>query len=108
MKNLFLHGDLEEEIYMEIPSGFDKGTRPNKVCQLKKVLYGLKQSLKAWFCRFVNVMIGLGYKQSQRDHTLLIKHNEIEGVTILLVYVDDVIVTGDEWKREIDTQAMSD
>ena len=92
VKNAFLHGDLDEEIYMNIPPGFE-GNTSNKVCKLKKDLYGLKQSPRAWFGRFVKVMKKFGYKQSQGDHTLFIKHSAIRGVTGLLVYVDDIIMT---------------
>ncbi|RVX08966.1 hypothetical protein CK203_013772 [Vitis vinifera] len=53
-----------EEIYMNIPPGFEENTG-NKVCKLKKALYGLKQSPKAWFERFAKVMKEFGYKQSQ-------------------------------------------
>ena len=67
--------------------------------QARKGLYGLKQSPRAWFGRFSNVMTSLGYKQSQGDHTLFFKHSVSGEVTILLVYVDDIIVTGDD-KRE--------
>ena len=74
VKNAFLHGDLDEEIYMNIPSGFE-GNIGNKVCKLKKALYGLKQSPRAWFGRFSKVMKDSGYKQSQGDHTLFIKHS---------------------------------
>ncbi|RDX86621.1 hypothetical protein CR513_32031, partial [Mucuna pruriens] len=52
VKNVFLHGDLEEEVYMEIPPGFYSHNEKNKVCRLKKALYGLKQSPRAWFGRF--------------------------------------------------------
>ena len=55
--------------------------------------YGLKQSLKAWFGRFAKVIKEFGYKQSQGDHTLFIKHSTTGGVIALLVYVDDIIVT---------------
>ncbi|RVW32244.1 Copia protein [Vitis vinifera] len=55
IKNSFLHGDLDEEIYMNIPPGFEENTG-NKVCKLKKALYGLKQSPRAWFGRFEKVM----------------------------------------------------
>ena len=63
VKNVFLHGELEEEIYMSIPPRFS-GSDENKVCRLKKALYGLKQSPCAWFGRFAKVMIANGYKQS--------------------------------------------
>ena len=49
VKNAFLHGDLDEEIYMEIPPGFGFNLEGNKVCKLKKALYGRKQSPRAWF-----------------------------------------------------------
>ena len=80
---------------MNIPSGFE-GNTSNKVCKLKKALYGLKQSPRAWFGRFVKVMKESGYKQSQGDHTLFIKHLVVGGVTARLIYVDDVIVTGND------------
>ncbi|RDX81899.1 hypothetical protein CR513_37377, partial [Mucuna pruriens] len=67
VKNVFLHIDLEEEIYMEIPPVFYSHNEKNKICKLKKVLYGLKQSPRAWFGRFAQVMICLGYRQSQGD-----------------------------------------
>jgi hypothetical protein len=48
VKNVFLHGDLQEEVYMEQPPGYVDQTRPNLVCRLKKALYGLKQTPRAW------------------------------------------------------------
>ncbi|PKU79659.1 Retrovirus-related Pol polyprotein from transposon TNT 1-94 [Dendrobium catenatum] len=94
VKNAFLHGDLEEEIFMEIPPGFKGKSEGNKVCKLKKALYGLKQSPRAWFGKFSKFMLLNGYQQSQGDHTLFFKHSDSGGVTILLVYVDDIILTG--------------
>ena len=99
VKNAFLHGELEEEIYMTIPPWFN-GSDGNEVCRLKKTLYGLKQSPCAWFERFAKVMIANGYKQSQGDHTLFIKHSISGGVTTLIVYVDDIIVTGNDEKEK--------
>ena len=55
VKNVFLHGDLDEEIYMNIPPRIE-GNTGNKVCKLKKALYELKQSPRAWFGRFTKVM----------------------------------------------------
>ena len=100
VKNAFLHGELDEEIYMEVPPGFEKKLAARTVCKLKKALYGLKQSPRAWFGRFARVMLHKGYKQSQGDHTLFIKHSPSGGVTALLVYVDDIIVTGDDVKEK--------
>ncbi|RVW82043.1 Retrovirus-related Pol polyprotein from transposon TNT 1-94 [Vitis vinifera] len=99
VKNAFLHGDLDEEIYMNIPPGFEENTG-NKVCKLKKALYGLKQSPRAWFGRFAKVMKESRYKQSQGDHTLFIKHSATGGVTALLGYVDDIIVTGNDEREK--------
>ena len=82
---------------MNIPPGFE-GKIGNKVCKLKKVLYGLKQSPSAWFGIFTKVMKEFGYKQSQGDHTLFIRHSAIVGVIALLVYVDDIIMTGNDEK----------
>ncbi|RDX78328.1 Copia protein, partial [Mucuna pruriens] len=83
VKNAFFHGDLEEEVYMEIPSGFYSHNEKNK-------------SPRAWFERFVQAMISLGNRQSQGDHTLFIKHSPHGRITLLLVYVDDMIVIGDD------------
>ena len=62
IKNAFLHGDLDEEIYMTVPLGFEEGYDTNKVCKLKKALYGLKQSPRAWFGKFTKTMKMLGFK----------------------------------------------
>jgi hypothetical protein len=52
----FFHGDVEEEIYMEIPPGLKDSSSVGKVCKLKKALYGLKQSPRAWFKQFSRAM----------------------------------------------------
>lgn len=62
VKNAFLHGDLEEEIYMEVPLGFSSTNEEQVACRLKKALYRLKQSPRAWFGRFTKVMMSLGFK----------------------------------------------
>lgn len=102
VKNAFLHRDLKEEVYMEIPPVYDPTSGSNKVCRLNKAIYGLKQSPRAWFGRLTHVMVSLGYKQSQGDHTLFIKHAQNVKLTLLLVYVDDMIITGnDEFRKKI-------
>lgn len=79
MKNTFLLGELEEEIYMEIPPRFSKGTKANQLCKQKKALYGCKQFPKAWFERFAKVMLVMGYRQNQEDHILFVKHSNSMG-----------------------------
>lgn len=95
VKNTFLHGDLQEEVYMEIPPGFGTQETIGKVCKLKKSLYGLKQSPGACFGRFKKEVCSMGYKQSSADHTLFFKHH-LGKITILAVYVDDIVITGDD------------
>lgn len=79
---------------MNVPLSFESKER--MVCKLKKALYGLKLSPRAWFGRFTKIMTTLGYKQSQGDHTLFLRHSKLGGLTALLVYVDDIIVTGND------------
>jgi hypothetical protein len=95
VKNTFLHGDLQEEVYMEIPHGLSKPDIVGKVCRLKKSLYGLKQSPRAWFDRFRRALCSMGYKQCNGDHTVFYKHSG-HCITVLSVYVDDIIITGDD------------
>ncbi|RDX79880.1 hypothetical protein CR513_39648, partial [Mucuna pruriens] len=82
VKNVFLHGDLEE-VYMEIPPRFYSHNENDK-------------SPRAWFGKFAQVMISLGYKQSQGDHTFFIKHSPNSKLTLFLIYVDDMIVICDD------------
>ncbi|RVW71211.1 Retrovirus-related Pol polyprotein from transposon TNT 1-94 [Vitis vinifera] len=95
VKNAFLHGDLEEDIYMDIPSGYVANTEGNIVCKLQRTLYGLKQSPQAWFGRFSTATKKYGFQQSNSDHTLFLKHRQGK-LTALIVYVDDMIITGDD------------
>ncbi|KAL9994189.1 putative RNA-directed DNA polymerase [Helianthus debilis subsp. tardiflorus] len=78
VKNAFLHGELNEEVYMEPPPGFIGNFKDKEVCRLKKTLYGLKQSPRAWFGRFTLAMKGFGFRQSNSDHTLFLKRKEFE------------------------------
>ena len=86
---------------MDLPLGFDNHQKSRAVCRLKKSLYGLKQSPRAWFDHFSRVIKGHGYTQGQTDHTLFVKHTLDGKTTVLIVYVDDIILTGDN-SREIE------
>lgn len=94
VKNAFLNGNLEEEVYMDPRPGFDEHFG-SKVCKLKKSLYGLKQSPRAWFERFTQSVKNQGYVQAQSDHTMFIKHSNDGKIAILIVYVADIILTRD-------------
>ena len=81
---------------MELLSGCTRiQMNKGKVCRLNKSLYGLKQSPRAWFCRFTKSMKAFGYSQSNWDHTLLLKRKN-KKITTLIVYVDDLMVTGND------------
>ncbi|CAL9002404.1 unnamed protein product [Prunus brigantina] len=77
VKTAFLHGDLEEEIYMSQPEGFKVAGKENWVCKLQKSLYGLKQSPRQWYKRFDRFMIGQKYTRSHYDHCTQLS-NEFE------------------------------
>ncbi|CAL9016991.1 unnamed protein product [Prunus brigantina] len=77
VKNAFLHGDLKEEIYMDLPPGIPVTSKDGVVCKLRKSLYGLKQSPRAWFGRFASSMKKFGYVQSNSDHTLFLKRHKV-------------------------------
>ena len=80
-----MNGDLEEKVYMQVSPGMENESNRGLVCKLRKSLYVLKQSLRAWFDRFVKVMIKSSYHQCQADHTLFVKYANNK-TTILIVY----------------------
>jgi len=88
----FLNGLLEEEVYMVQPPGF-VSTDSSLVCKLHKVLYGLKQAPRAWFERLKAALVHLGFVPSKCDPSMFTKH-AIKQSTFILVYVDDIIITG--------------
>jgi len=93
VKNAFLNGELREEVYMRPPPGYL--VPDGMVCRLRRSLYGLKQAPRAWFQRFASVIIAAGFSPSNHDPALFI-HTSPRGRTLLLLYVDDMIITGDD------------
>ena len=90
----FLHGYLEEEVYMIPPLGYKKDIS-NKVCKLVKSLYGLKQTSRQWNQEFSGKLLGFGFVQSQIDNCLFIKRSKYIFLA-LLIYVDDVLIVGSD------------
>ncbi|KAD3642035.1 hypothetical protein E3N88_31259 [Mikania micrantha] len=95
VNNAFLHGNLDELVYMEQPPGFIDPRFPNHVCRLNKALYGLKQAPRAWFHRLSTFLVTNGFVCSRADPSLFV-FKQGSCVMYLLAYVDDLILTGNE------------
>jgi hypothetical protein len=93
VSNAFLQGSLLEEVYMEQPQGFINNLHPTFVCRLHKALYGLKQAPRAWFTRLSTFLLDIGFTASLVDTSLFIFCSGQVQI-FLLVYVDDIILTG--------------
>lgn len=103
VNNAFLNGDLNEEIYMNIPQGFAK-KGDTRVCKLKKSLHGLHQASRNWYHKFTSALIEIGFLQSRADHSLFI-YKKGKMFLAALIYIDDVILAGNnidsmQWVKE--------
>jgi len=87
-----MHGELQEDVYMDIPLEVHT-TKPNQCRKLLKSLYGLKQASRKWYEKLASLLIAHGYQQASADHSFFVKSNATH-FTALLVYVDDIILTG--------------
>ena len=96
IKNDFLNDDLQEEVYMKPPPGYEHP--PNNVCCLCRALYGLKQAPRAWFSKFSSIVRHFGFCSSPWGNALFI-HRTSKGYVILLLYIDDMIITESDLQR---------
>lgn len=97
VNNAFLHGDLIEEVFMDLPLGYNHNVVASKgeklVCCLNKSIHGLKQAFRQWFDKFSHALLLLGFQQSKSYYPLFTKGYGSDFIA-LLVYVDDIIITG--------------
>ena len=90
VKNAFLNGDLHEEVYMQPPPSYPHSG--SQVCCLRCAFYGLKQTPRAWFEKFNSVVAQQGFTSSPHDTALFVQRSSA-GITLILLYVDDMIIT---------------
>ena len=90
--NAFLNGDLQEHVYMQQPEGY-QSSNSQLVCKLQKALYGLKQAPRAWFTKLSSTLHQFGFNSTKSDTSLFTKFTA-SSTTYILVYVDDILITG--------------
>jgi hypothetical protein len=95
IKSAFLNGELEEEVYIEQPEGFQFSENTDYVCKLKKALYGLKQALIAWYSRLDKYLQQAGFRKGSANNNLYIKVSQ-GNILLTEVYVDDIIFGSDD------------
>ena len=95
VKSAFLNGELEEEVYIEQPEGFQLLENTVYVCKLKKALYGLKQAPRAWYSRLDKYLKQAGFRKGSVDSNLYIKVSQ-GNILLIEVYVDDIIFGSDD------------
>ena len=91
----YLNGELEEEIFMEQPPMFVSETHPNKVCRLKKSLYGLKQAGRYWNKKINSLLNDMGFRRCKTDNCIYFMNYQNE-INIISIYVDDLIIACSE------------
>ncbi|KAG8473168.1 hypothetical protein CXB51_035114 [Gossypium anomalum] len=100
VKTVFLHGELEEDFYMQQPERFTVLEKEDYACLLKKSLYGLKQSPRQWYKRFDSFMTSHDFKRSSFDSCVYFKKNSDGSFVYLFLYVDDMLIAAKD-KGEI-------
>jgi len=101
VRTAFLNGELNEEIYMDQPLGFETKGQERKVCKLKRSIYGLKQASRQWNVKFHQAILKDGFTMMEEDHCVYSKCSN-NSFIILSLYVDDILIAGNS-KEMIDT-----
>jgi hypothetical protein len=96
VKSAFLNGELNEEVFVTQPPGYEKTGHEYKVYKLKKALYGLKQAPRAWYSRIETYFLSAVFKKCPYEHTLFIKTTDGGTTLFVCLYVDDLIFTGND------------
>ena len=95
VKIAFMNGKIIEEVYLEQPKGFETHNPKTFVCRLKKALYGLKHASRAWYEIIDKYLSSLGFSKNEANPNLYYKKDEDDKI-ILILYVDDLLITGDD------------
>ena len=95
VKTAFLNENLEEEVYMIQPEGFESKVGSNKVCRLLKSIYGLKQASRSWNIRFDEAIISYDFIKNEDKHCV---YKKVSGstITFVVLYVDDILIIGND------------
>lgn len=105
LKSAFLRGEINEEVYLEQPQGYEVKGQENKVYKLKKAIYGIRQASRAWFTKIDSYFMSEGFERCLSDYTLFTKRSGDGSFLIVSVYIDDLIFTGNnhqllEWFKK--------
>ncbi|GJW85534.1 putative ribonuclease H-like domain-containing protein, partial [Tanacetum coccineum] len=103
VKSAFLYGEIEEEVYVTQPKGFEDPYFPKHVYRVVKALYGLHQAPRAWYARLSTFLLQHNYRRGTIDKTLFIKKDSRD-IILVQVYVDDIIFgsTNKAWCDEFE------
>ncbi|GAA0139391.1 transmembrane signal receptor [Lithospermum erythrorhizon] len=105
VKSAFLQGELEEEVFVDQPQGYEVAAKEHQVYKLHKALYGLKQAPRAWYSKIESHFGREGFQKCSSEQTLFTKKNAVGKIIIVSIYVDDLIYTGDDEKMMAEFKA---
>lgn len=98
INNAFLNGDPTENVHMPQPKGFKDKNKSDYVCKLRKALYDLRQAPTVWFDKLKGALSSWGFENSKCDTSLFFRRVKSE-IIIMLIYVDDIIITRNNSER---------